>query len=143
MSKDASRVVDKFRRNFAAAGPEYTAGVAAPKRDWLEQYKKSSDRMKAELQKALSEDRHLKGAARAGTAKWQERAKTIGASRFTGSASAAAEGYQKVVGEVLAAGDAATSKVQTMADTTIEQRIARSGAAQMAIHDHWRKTKGM
>jgi len=143
MAKDPSRVVAKFKRNFAAAGPEYTAGVAAPKRDWLEQYKKASGRMKAELQKALAEDRHIAGAARAGTAKWQERAKTIGASRFTGSAAAAAEGYQKVVGEVLAAGDAATSTAERMPDTTIQERIARSSAAQMAIHEHWRKSKGM
>ncbi len=139
MAKSKARVVEKFRKNIAAAGPEYEAGIASPKRSWSQAYKDSSDRMKAELARALDENRHVKGVEKTGDAGWAEAAKTKGSSRFTGAASLAAQKYSEVVDDVLAAGDKAAQAAEAMPNVTYEQRKQRALAAMDAIHDHWKK----
>lgn len=138
MAKNRERVLNKFKKNIAAAGPEYEAGVASPKRSWSEAYKASSDRMKAELAAALDENRHVKGVEKVGDSGWADAAKRKGSSRFTGAAAIAAENYGKVVDEVLAAGDKAASAAESMPNTTYEQRKQRAIAAMDAIHEHWK-----
>lgn len=134
---DPSVMAEKFRRRVSGAGPDYEAGVAAPRRDWQEGYEAASDRMKAELQRALSEGRHLEGAREAGTAKWQKRARELGAQRYQQAASAAAEEYAKKASDIAAAAEAAISAAQRMPDTSIEQRLERATAAMRAVHEYW------
>jgi len=141
MAKSAERVLRKFREGIAAAGPEYEAGVSAPKRSWSGAYRAASDRMKAELLSALNEGRHIAGVESVGDAGWAAAAKTKGAARFTAAADLAAKEFGKKVGDVLAAGDSATKAAESLPQTTYEQRKARAMAAIDAIHDYWKGRK--
>lgn len=138
MAKSADRVLKKYKERIAASGPEYEAGVAAPRRSWSAAYRAASDRMKAELIAALNEGRHVKGVEAKGDAGWAEAARTKGAPRFTAAADIAAREYGKKVGDVLSAGDAATSAAEALPQTTYEQRKQRAMAAMDAIHDFWK-----
>jgi len=138
MAKSAERVLRKYRERIAASGPEYEAGVASPRRSWSAAYKSASERMKAELTKALSEGRHIKGVDAVGDSGWAEAARTKGAPRFTASAALAANEYAKKVGDVLAAGESASSAAQAMPQTTYEQRKQRALASMDAIHEYWK-----
>jgi len=142
MAKNKARVLAKYQRNIAGAGADYSAGVQDPKTDWLAAYAQAAPRMEAELQKAIAEGRAVKGAQRAGTDKWKKRAATIGAQRFTGAATMAAEAYGAVVDDVLAAGETASNAAKAMPQTTIQERVQASAAAQLAISEYWRRKKG-
>lgn len=138
MAKSADRVLRKYRDRIAASGPEYEAGVMSPRRSWSASYKAASDRMKAELIKALNEGKHIRGVDKVGDAGWAAAAKTKGAPRFTAAADIAATEYAKVVGDILSAGDAASSAAGALPQTTYEQRKQRMIAAVDAIHDYWK-----
>jgi len=131
--------LDKFKNRIAASGPEYTAGVQNPKASWSGSYKASADRMQAELLAALQRGDHIKGVDQVGDAGWQAAAQSKGAPRFTAAAGIAADAYAKKVDQVLAAGEAAAAAASALPNTTLEQRIQRSAAAQMAIHNSWGK----
>lgn len=137
MAKSADRVLRKYRDRIAASGPEYLAGVAAPRRSWSGSYKAASERMKAELISALNAGKHIRGVDKVGDSGWAEAARTKGAPRFTAAADLAAKEYAKVVGDVLSAGDAATSAAEALPQTTYEQRKQRALAAMDAIHSYW------
>jgi len=137
MAKSADRVLKKFRERIAASGAEYEAGVTNPKKSWSGQYRAASERMKAELMKALQENKHIAGVESLGDAGYSTAAKTKGTPRFTGAADLAAREYGKVVGDILSAGDAAAKSADAMPQTTYEQRKARASAAMDAIHDFW------
>lgn len=140
MAKDRNRVLNKYKNRVSGAGQEYADGVANPKADWLDQYKKAQPRMQAGIQKAIAEGRMVKGATMSGgTGNWQEKAKNKGSRNYTSSADDAAKGYEAAIDKVLAAGDAARAAVANMPNTTIEQRIARAAAAMKAISDHHKK----
>lgn len=131
----------KFQTGVSGGGAAYAHGVRNPAKDWLASYQKASPRMKAELQKALAEDRHLKGATAAGTQKWQDNTIKVGEGHYTTAAPRAAAEYAKQAADILAAGDMARSVADQMPDTTIEQRIQRSAAAQLAVSDFWKGRK--
>ena len=137
MAKSADRVLQKYRQRIASSGPEYEAGVSNPKKSWSDSYRKASDRMVAELQKSLAEGKHIRGVENVGDSGWAAAAKTKGAPRFTAAADIAAQSYGKVVGDVLAAGDAAAQASGNMPQTTYEQRKQRAIAAMDAIHSYW------
>jgi hypothetical protein len=137
--KTVDMVVEKYRRNLAAAGPDYRYGVANPTRPWLEGFIASSDRMKAELQKALTEGRHIKGAREKGQKRYDEKVATVGADRFTAAAELAARHYSEIAGDVMSAADAARRSAQALPNVTFEDRLNRMRAAVTAIHDYWSK----
>jgi hypothetical protein len=140
-NKSPDQIAEKYGRGVSGAGQDYAAGVANPSRPWAQATQAGKARYVAGVQKAISEDRFAKGVARAGDAKWQEGATTKGAQRYTAAAAQAQAGYAKVAGDVVAAAQAAKSKVQGMPDTDINARIARSGAAQLAISQFWASKK--
>jgi uncharacterized protein YjbJ (UPF0337 family) len=141
MAKSKERVLRKYRDRIAASGPEYEAGVQSPRRSWSEAYKAASERMKAEIQRALEEGRHVAGVDAVGDSGWTTAAVKKGAPRFAAAATIAAEGYGKAVDDVLAAADAAARQAQGMPQTTYEQRKQRALAAMDAIHDYWRSRR--
>lgn len=136
---DPGRLAEKFGRKIAQAGPDYDYGIANPARDWESAYKAASERMKAELARALAENKHLKGAAEAGTAKWQSMAKAKGSARYTQAAAIAAEEYSKVASDIVSAAEKARAAAEALPDTTLEERLNRARAAMLAIHEHWQK----
>jgi len=139
--KTVEQITDKFRRGISAAGPDYRYGVLNPVRPWMEGYIASSDRMKTELQKALAEGRHIKGAREKGQRRYDEKVATVGVERFTAAAELAARHYAEVAGDILAAAEAARKAAQSMPNVTLEDRISRMRAAVLAIHEYWQKKK--
>lgn len=138
MAKDPNRVIAKFQARVAGASEEYAAGVNNPNRDWLQAYNKAQPRMKQALQDAIAKDAFSKGAAKSGgTANWQAKAADKGARNYAASAQDAAVGYAAKASMVIEAGEVARRAVEAMPDTTVEQRIARSAAAQKAIAGYW------
>ena len=140
MAKDRNTVLQKYQNRVASAGPDYTAGVNNPRRDWLAAYGASQARMAAGLQAAIASGKPLKRAqAKGGTAHWQANAAKKGATNYANAAPTAAEGYANVVDKVLAAGEAARTASNNMPNTTYEQRKQRMIAAVDAIHSAWGK----
>ena len=72
-------------------------------------------------------------------AKWQQKAAGVGAQRYQAAAQDAGSEYGKVAGKIMSAAGAAQAAVSNMPNETIEQRIARSAAAQRAISGAWKK----
>lgn len=142
MAKDVNRVIAKFQQRVAGAGEEYAAGVNNPTRDWLQAYQKAQPRMKQALQDAIAKDAMVKGAQKSGgTANWQSKAADKGARNYAASATDAAAGYAAKASMVMEAGEAARRATEGMPDTTLEQRIAKSAAAQKAIAAYWANKK--
>lgn len=137
--KNAATVVQKFQTRVASAGTDYANGVATPKRDWLSAFTAAQPRMQAGLQAAIASGKIVRRAQqKGGTQNWQSKAAGKGARNYVAAAADAAAGYQAVVDKVLQAGEIASKVAQAMPDTTIEQRIARSAAAQMAVSKAWK-----
>ena len=80
--KSVSSSADKWVRRAGQAGPDYAAGVANPRRDWQQATMDATEAQAAGVQQALADGRFEKGVAAAGNAKWQRKAKGLGAARF-------------------------------------------------------------
>ncbi len=85
---------DKWARRSAVAGPDYAAGVQAPRRPWAATTIASAANQAAGVQAALANKSFEKGVAAAGDAKWQKRAAGKGALRFGPGVQDAQPDYQ-------------------------------------------------
>lgn len=92
--KSGAAIADKFASKAAAAGPEYTAGVQSPRRDYAAATTAAKDTYAQGVQAAIANDSFSKGVSAAGTAKWQRKAVSVGAQRFPQGAQAAKGDYQ-------------------------------------------------
>lgn len=137
--KTPDMVVEKFRRRIAAAGPDYRYGIENPIRPWVEGYAASAERMKQELQKALAEGRHLKGAREKGQSRWEQKVRQVGADRYTAAAPIAAENYAKAASDIMSAAEAARAAAAKLPNVTLEDRLNRAVAAMRAISDYWKR----
>lgn len=135
--KDPTQITEKYTRGVAGAGADYAAGVSNPSRPWSQATQQGAARWRAGIQQAIAEKRFERGVAQAGDAKWQSKAATVGAQRYQAAAQDAGQAYAQVAGKIMSAGAAAQSAVANMPNETIEQRIARSAAAQRAISSAW------
>lgn len=135
--KTAEQIAEKYGRRVAGAGADYAAGVQAPSRPWAQATIASEPRWKAGITEAISKKSFTRGVQKAGDAKWQERASTIGASRYTAAAPEAASAYAAVAGQIMQAGNAARQAAQAMPNATLEQRLQRAVAAMKATSDFW------
>jgi len=92
------RATERFVRRAGQAGPDYEAGVRAPKRPWAESAAAGEGNYEAGVQQGITAKRYGKGVRRAGNAKWQERAVMLGTARFPSGVAAAsgewAKGFQ-------------------------------------------------
>ena len=136
--KSADQIAAKYGRRLAASGQDYSEGVNSPSRDWQQATIQGEARWKAGLAIAQSEGRFTRGVTKAGTQKWQQNAAGKGAQRFVGAAQDAQAAYAQQASQVLAAADAARAAVAGMDNTTLESRIQRSAAANMATSRYWR-----
>jgi len=89
------RATERFVRRAGQAGPDYEAGVRAPKRPWAESAAASEPNYEAGVQQGISAKRYGKGVRRAGNAKWQSRAVELGTSRFPSGVAAASADWAK------------------------------------------------
>jgi len=113
--KDLSRIADKFATVTPQRSTEYEQGVANPKRDWEQATAAAESSYKEGVTRAANEGRFGKGVHAAGTAKWQQKTRQHGPSRFAAGVAAAGNDY--------AQGFAPYH--QTIASTTLPPRYSR------------------
>jgi hypothetical protein len=135
--KDPTQITEKYTRGVAGAGADYAAGVSNPSRPWSQATQQGAARWRAGIQQAIAEKRFERGVAQAGDAKWQQKAAGVGAQRYQAAAQDAGAAYAQVASKIMAAGANAQAAVANMPNETMEQRIARSAAAQRAISQTW------
>lgn len=88
-TKDIGTIAAKWASRAQAAGPDYTAGVKAPRRDWAQDTIAAADSWAQGVTTAVADGRFVRGVTAAGTPKWQAAASTKGSQRYpTGVASA-------------------------------------------------------
>jgi len=92
--KPTSVSADKWVRRAGQAGPDYARGVQNPRTSWEEATKAATEAQAAGVQQAISEGRFEKGVSKAGNAKWQRKAVTIGSQRFGPGVAAAKGDYE-------------------------------------------------
>jgi len=99
--RDASTIGKKFVQRASAAGGDYKSGVEASGSDWQGNTAAAADNYAAGVQQAIGDGRFAAGVAKAGSAKFVQRASTLGAQRYpTGVAASEAE-FVKGIGPVL------------------------------------------
>lgn len=89
--KDIGQSGDKWQRRAQVAGPDYTAGVENPRRQWAEAAAGADATYRQAVTEAAAQGRFGAGVRRAGDARWREGAVAKGPSRF-------AEGVSLAVG---------------------------------------------
>ena len=77
-----SEITTKFIEVTPGRAPYYESGVTAPKEDWEKNTVAAGKTFKAAISAPDIEKRFTGGAKRAGTAKWQRKAKDVGVNRY-------------------------------------------------------------
>jgi len=85
----ASEIAEKWASVTPGRASYYEAGVTNPGEDWEKNAAAQASSYKAAVQSADIDKRFSGGVHRAGTAKWQRKAKDVGVSRFGTGVSAA------------------------------------------------------
>jgi hypothetical protein len=92
--KSSQDSADKWASRSAAAGGDYKKGVQQPKRSWAQATSDSQDAWKEGVTAAASSGRFASGVNAAGDGKWQRKAATVGASRYSSGVQAGKGDYQ-------------------------------------------------
>ena len=93
--KSLTDIASKWTRVTPQRQEDYSKGVASPRRSWAEATAAANAAYKAGLQASLADDRWVKGVAKAGDAKWKEKATTVGPSRWAEGVQQAGQAYQR------------------------------------------------
>lgn len=131
---DATGYLDKWGKRLNAATPEMTQGVknvtqapgvkAAAQADyWIQRINESKQVW-------------AKAVASVSLADWQDAMINKGIGRIAAGVAQAQKTKVAAIEKLLNAVDKSTSSIQSMPRTTIEQRIQRSAAFQMAMHNN-------
>lgn len=83
------RATERFVRRAGQAGPDYEAGVRAPRRPWAEAAAAAEPAYRDGVTAAAAAGRFGRGVRRAGNAKWQQRSIELGVARFPSGVAAA------------------------------------------------------
>ncbi|MCP4208145.1 MAG: hypothetical protein GY767_13990 [Shimia sp.] len=140
-NKTAQQITEKFRQKMAAAGGDFEFGVNNPSRSWEEGAREGASRWATGVQEAIGRDAFSKGVA-GKDSKWQRKVTTVGVQRYTAAAQSAAEEYGRVAQTVLEIAQASSAQVQSMANSTFEERTQRAVQNMRNIRDAWRQRKG-
>lgn len=92
--KSGDTIAKKFAARAGAAGADYSAGVAAPRRPWAASTAAAAQTFAQGVQAAVTNGSFVKGVNAAGDAKWSRKASGVGAQRYPQGAQAAAPDYQ-------------------------------------------------
>lgn len=93
--KPLDRIVEKWQRRAAQAGPDYDLGVSNPRRDWAAAAQAADATYRDAVTAAATAGHYKRGVARVGTPKWQTRAKVLGTARFGPGVAAATDDYSR------------------------------------------------
>lgn len=80
--KPIEQIADKWARRAGAAGPDYTAGVKAPGKDWAAETGAAETAYEQGVQEAIGRKAFGREVRKAGSAKWQAKAADVGAPRY-------------------------------------------------------------
>ena len=100
-TKPIDVVSKKWVEKASGATDDYRYGISNPKVDWQEATEKAFNRWQAGIQQAIANKTFIGGVRKAGTAKWQERAKEVGATRYSEGVRTAEDDYREAMSEVL------------------------------------------
>jgi hypothetical protein len=93
--KSADRITKKWAERASVSGPAYEDGINNPRADWAANARAAEGNYEKGVQAAISRKGYGKGIARAGTAAWQNGARTKGVSRWSAGISLAQDKYTK------------------------------------------------
>ena len=93
--KSAARSSAKWKRQSAAAQPEYKSGVELTKKDWEKNTLDAASNYDAGVQAGIAEKRFQGGVAKAGTGKWREKTLMKGPQRWAEGISQSTDAYEK------------------------------------------------
>jgi len=93
--RSTAAIAEKWARVTPQRSEDYRKGVADPKVDWSQATQAAHERYKAGVIAAANEGRQLAGVKKAGTKKWQDKAASVGPSRFSEGVSVAAPDFEK------------------------------------------------
>ena len=93
--KSMGAIKEKWTRVTPQRAEDYSKGIANPKRDWAGEAVAAKGNWKAGIDAAATKDLYAKGVSAAGTAKWKQKALTLGPGRFAGGVFQAGNDYEK------------------------------------------------
>lgn len=91
---DAAKAAQKFVQRGQAAAADYKDGVTAAAQDWQQKTAASGDNYAAGVQDSIARGAFAKGVVKAGSAKYADRASTVGAQRFPQGIAMAGNAWQ-------------------------------------------------
>lgn len=131
--KDMARIVEKWKRVAAGAGPEYEEGIRNPKADWETETKAAEARYEAGVSAAIARKGFGKGVRKAGTPKWQAMSLAKGPGRWSQGIDLSGDAYQagfEPYARVIAA-----LSLPPRGPKGDPRNIARVAAVAKALHD--------
>ncbi len=96
--KPTREIAEKWRRVVPGRTEDYRRGVEDPKVDWETATKAAEDRYRTGVTEAAAQGRFGAGVAKAGTAKWKDRATKLGPRRWSEGVGIAAPDYERGFG---------------------------------------------
>lgn len=106
--KPLDRIARKWIDRASVAGAEYEAGVSAPKVPWSQAAQAAGQIYRSAVTEAAQQGRFEAGVQAAGDAKWQNRARQLGPTRFAQGVQVAEADYRQRFGMVRQAIEAVT-----------------------------------
>ncbi len=91
---------ERWSRRAAAAQPDYLTGVQNPRQSWQAASTAGNQNWKQGVAAAATADSFAKGVAKAGDAKWTNRAAKLGPGRFASGVQVAQPDYESGVGPI-------------------------------------------
>jgi len=93
--KSLSAIRDKWTRVTPGRTEDYELGIRNPRRDWEQETLAAEKNWKAGVDAAAAKKLFPKGVKKAGTAKWQDKALSVGPGRFAEGVYIAGDDYER------------------------------------------------
>jgi hypothetical protein len=119
--KDAGATAAKWKAKASASGKDYEDGVRGAGADWEQRAREGAQNYRDAVVQAAGEGRFERGIAKAGAAKYTQRATTLGPQRYSTGVNAAEASFTQSIGPVL----------QTIASVQLPPRRPKGDPANM------------
>jgi hypothetical protein len=122
---DATRWSDKLLARVQNSGPDWEAGVAAPRRSPVTAMKAANGKWKANVQKAVAEDRWNKAIGGLTDAAIAAAAKAAGGARFVSGVTSRADKIHAAIAKLQPKVSALSARIQALPQDNDQQRETR------------------